>query len=97
MPPLPPSANAAAPLKVTVKLVQGSQPALEDSLHTLFVTAASQTRKPHERAAAAARLLGRGGSVTVEAERGAWSRYRVAVRVQGVPVTIATVELTDPG
>ena len=95
MPPLQPFANADAPVKIVVKLVQGSQPDLEASLHTLFVTAASQTREPRERAAVVAQLMGRGGSVTVEAERGAWSRYRVAVRVQGVPVTIATVELAD--
>ncbi len=97
MPPLQPSTDSGAPVQIVVKLVQGSQPDLEASLHTLFRSAASQTPEPRERAATAAQLMGGGGSVTLEAERGTWSRYRVAVRVQGVPVTIATVELTDAG
>ena len=88
-------AQSEAPIEIMVKLVQGSQPSLEASLHTLFAAAAEQTPDPRELALTAARLMGRGGSVTLEAERGAWSRYRVAVRVQGVPVTIATVELTQ--
>ena len=96
MPEAQPSLNQAdASSKITVKLVQGSQPSLEASLHTLFAAAADQTPDPRQLAVTAARLMGRGGSVTLEAERGAWSRYRVAVRVQGMPVTIATVELTQ--
>lgn len=88
-------AQSTAPTAITVKLVQGSQPSLEASLHELFTSVAVRAQEPRERAVIAAQLMGRGGSVTLEAERGLWSRYRVAVRVQGVPVTIATVELTD--
>ncbi len=87
--------QSEASVEIAVKLVQGSQPSLEASLHALFATAVDETPDPRQLPVTAARLMGKGGSVTLEAERGAWSRYRVAVRVQGVPVTIATVELTQ--
>lgn len=77
---------------IAVRLVQGANPAVEQGLRDAFAAAASQ-EEPRQIAAHAARLLGRGCLVTVEAERLPWSRYRVAVRVQGQPITIATVEI----
>ncbi len=82
--------------QVQVKLVQGSQPELEASLRDVFLVAMrhSALDQPQAIAAAAAQQLGRGRLVTLEAQRGLWSRYRIAVRVQGMPITIASVELT---
>ncbi len=81
---------------VTVKLVQQPDAEVEQGIRDAFEAASAavpsgSTQHIAERAAAA---LGRGVLVSPEAERGTWSRYRVAMRVQGMPVTIATVEVT---
>jgi len=81
---------------VLVKLVQQPDADVEQGIHDAFTAACAavpggSTQQIAERAA---RALGRGVLVSPEAERGAWSRYRIAIRVQGMPVTIATVEVT---
>lgn len=81
--------------QITVKLVQEANAAVEDGLRATFRAAIAQAgANPAAIAAVASRSIGAGALVTPEAERGGWSRYRVAMRVQGLPVTIATVELT---
>ena len=81
---------------IVVKLVQGSQPALETSLEQVFVAAVREAPGvPQAVAVVAAHSIGRGATVAVEAEKGGWTRYRVAIRVQGMPVTIGTVEVTE--
>ena len=84
----------AAP-QIAVKLVQAADDTVEQGLVTAF-RAALQTgpRDPAHIAALVARDVGRGAVVTPEAERGPWTRYRVGMRVLGMPVTIATVEVT---
>lgn len=82
---------------VKVKLVQQPDADVEQGVREAFEVACAavpsgSTQHMAERAAAA---LGRGVLVSPEAERGSWSRYRVAIRVQGMPVTIATVEVTN--
>ena len=81
--------------RIAINLVQGSQPKLEEDLRGVFATAAAAESRPIAVAAAAARAIGQGTLVTVEAEKGPWTRYRVAIRVQGMPVTIGTVEVTE--
>ncbi|HEX6288994.1 MAG TPA: hypothetical protein VFZ66_07375 [Herpetosiphonaceae bacterium] len=97
--------NAAAPgstdsaPQLVITMAHGPHPEIEHNLRSVFgaITAAAPSAAPEQIAAQASDLLGRGTSATLEAERGPWSRYRIAVRVQGMPVTIATVELTLPG
>jgi hypothetical protein len=77
-------------------MTQGSHPAIEQNLRNVFAAAVAilPAAEPALIAAEANRQLERGCSAALEAERGSWSRYRVSVRVQGMPVTIATVEVT---
>jgi hypothetical protein len=82
---------------VEVRLLEGAQREIEDDLRQTWLAAASSAVTPEGIAAVAGRALGNRCWVTVEAERGRWSRYRVSVRVGGQTVTIATVELTLPG
>lgn len=83
--------------QVNVKLVQERDAQVERGLHGAFRAAVNVSDRPATIAAMVSRSLGAGAMVTPEAERGDWSRYRVAMRVQGLPVTIATVEVTLPG
>lgn len=96
----PESAARAVP-QIAVKLVQDDHPAVEQGLRDAFAASLAASHEPQAIAAQATRLLGNGCIVTVEAERAGWSRYRVAVRGfllgQGAPVTIATIEVTQPG
>ena len=85
---------SSEPIEVVVKLAQAAQPQVEAGLRAAFVASAALAAEPKQIAAAVAHRIGRGAIVTAEAERRGWSRYRVAIRVQGMPVTIATVELT---
>jgi hypothetical protein len=86
--------------EIVVKLVQQDNPTVEQGLRDAFATGIAASDEPQQIAEQAGRLLGSGCMVAVEAERGAWSRYRVSVRGyllgQGAPVPIATVELTLP-
>jgi hypothetical protein len=77
-------------------MTQGPHPSIEQHLRSVFTSAvvAVPTTEPALIATQANEQLGRGCSATLEAERGAWSRYRIVVRIQGMPVTIATVEIT---
>lgn len=87
-----------AQTEITVKLVQGDNPTVEQGLRSAFEAAVAASDQPATIATHAAQTLGSGCLVTLEAERGDWSRYRVAIRGhllgQGPPVTIATVELS---
>lgn len=87
--------------QIAVRLVQADNPTVEQGLRSAFAAGAAASDAPEQIAEQAARLLGPGCLVSVEAERDGWSRYRVAVRGyllgQGAPVTIATVELTQTG
>lgn len=84
--------------EIAVKLVQGDNPTVEQGLRSAFEAAIASDSQPTAIATHAAQMLGSGCLVTLEADRGDWSRYRVAIRGhllgQGPPVTIATVELT---
>lgn len=80
---------------IAIKLVQQSDPQVEAGLRDAFTTAATISDDPRIVAERVAAMLGRGCTVVPEAERGAWSRYRVSVRVLGEPVTIASVEVTQ--
>lgn len=82
--------------QVAVTLAQAADDTVEQGLITAFRAAlATGQRDSAQIAALVARDVGRGAVVTPEAERGAWTRYRVGVRVLGMPVTIATVEVTQ--
>lgn len=82
--------------QIAVTMTQGPHPAIEQNLRNVFAAAVAiaPSNEPTLIVSEANRHLERGCSAALEAERGSWSRYRVAVRVQGVPVTIATVEVT---
>lgn len=90
----------AKPAVIGVKLVQADNPAVEQGLRSAFEASLAASAEPERIAVRAAQLLGQGCMVTVEAERGGWSRYRVAVRGQllgqGAPITIASVEISQP-
>jgi hypothetical protein len=93
------STSANTTPQIAITMTQGPQPSIEQHLHSVFASAVATlpVADPVLIVAHANDLLGRGCSAALEAERGAWSRYRIAVRVQGMPVTIATVELMLPG
>lgn len=96
-----PERNAAGAVpQIAIKLVQDDRPVVEQGLRDAFAASLAASTDSQAVAAHAARLLGNGCIVTVEAERAGWSRYRVAVRGyllgQGAPVTIATIEVTQP-
>ncbi|MBV9790735.1 MAG: hypothetical protein JOZ51_21255 [Chloroflexi bacterium] len=82
--------------QIAVTMTQGPHPAIEQNLRNVFAAAIAiaPSDEPSLIASEANRHLERGCFATLEAERGPWSRYRVAMRVQGMPVTIATVEVT---
>jgi hypothetical protein len=88
-------ANAA---RLDVQLAESSDVQIEQSLRRTFLVALTEaaSAEPEQIAACADWLLGVGCTVVLEAQKHAWSRYRVVVRVQGLPVTIATIELTLP-
>lgn len=89
-------APVSAEPQIAVTMTQGPHPAIEQNLRAVFANAVAivPANEPALIAAEAKLHLDRGCSVALEAERGSWSRYRIAVRVQGMPVTIATVEVT---
>lgn len=82
--------------QIVVTMTQGPQPAIEQNLRSVFANAVAivPSHEPSLILSEANLQLERGCSAALEAERGPWSRYRVSVRVQGMPVTIATVEVT---
>ncbi|HEY0602216.1 MAG TPA: hypothetical protein VGD58_04850 [Herpetosiphonaceae bacterium] len=82
--------------QIAVTMTQGPHPAIEQNLRNVFVAAVAivPSNEPSLIVSEANRQLERGCTAALEAERGPWSRYRVSVRVQGMPVTIATVEVT---
>ncbi len=83
---------------MTITMAHGPNPAIEQNLRSVFATvvASASVTEPKSIAALVNGTLGRGFSATLEAERRSWSRYRISVRVQGVPITIATVEVMLP-
>lgn len=82
--------------RIVVKLTQEDNPAIERGLEDAFRAALLESGNSKRITTTAGHLIGGGCIVALEAERGAWSRYRVGFRVQGKPVTIATVEVTLP-
>lgn len=83
--------------QIMVKLTSDHDPNVERGLHDAFSAAMlSGATMPAQIASLVAQVMGTGCIVTPEAEQEAWSRYRVAVRVQGMPITIASVEVTMP-
>jgi hypothetical protein len=83
------------PDQIVVHLAHTDAPHIADSLRGAFsqVLSALPAASPEQIALHAAQTIG-GSRVVAEAERGAWSRYRVMLRAGGEWITIATVEIT---